>query len=203
MRWIRAALRTEGGAGGDGGRPARELLRTLRFAAEKHRDQRRKGAGAPPFINHAIEVAELLSSVGGVVDPVTLQAAVLHDTLEDTDTTFEEIAREFGSDVAHVVLEVTDEKGLRRDERKRRQVESAAGLSHRARLVRLADKIVNVRAIASSPPVDWSPERRLDYLEWADRVVDRCRGCSSALEAAYDEAIREAVRVVRLEAVRR
>jgi len=169
------------------------VLRALAFAADRHRDQRRKGAGAPPFINHAIEVAELLARVGGVDDPVTLQAAVLHDTLEDTDTSYDEIAAAFGDEVARTVLEVTDEKGLTRAERKRRQIETAPSLSERARLIRLADKIVNVQSVGRTPPLDWDRSRRRDYLEWTGEVIARCRGCNEAMEILYDAELRAAL----------
>lgn len=176
--------------------PSTALLRALSFAARKHRDQRRKGAGAPPFINHAIQVAELLAVVGGVTDIVTLQAAVLHDTLEDTDTRVELLIAEFGVEVARVVQEVTDDMSLPLTERNRQQVIRAPFLTERARLVRLADKIANVRAIGTTPPVGWSPARRRDYLEWTDRVIAGCRGSNAALERVYEEELREARRAV-------
>lgn len=176
--------------------PAAPLLAALAFAADRHRDQRRKGAGSPPAINHAIEVAEILARVGGVSDLVTLQAAVLHDTLEDTATTPAEIEAAFGPEVRRVVEEVSDDKGLPQSERKRLQVRQAPRLSERARLVRIADKIANVRAVAYAPPVHWSLERRRDYLEWTEEVVAGCRGCSPPLERLYDEALRQSAAVL-------
>ncbi|MEX2582425.1 MAG: HD domain-containing protein [Gemmatimonadota bacterium] len=172
------------------------VLRALSYAAAKHRDQRRKGAGAPPFINHSIEVAELLARAAGIEDPVTLQAAVLHDTLEDTDTTFDDLAREFGTEVATLVQEVTDEKHLPRAERKRHQIETAPRLSERARLIRLADKIVNVHAITWTPPVEWPLERRLDYLEWTAQVVEHCRGSCEPLERLYDQVLADGMKAL-------
>ncbi len=168
------------------------VLRALRYAAVKHRNQRRKGAGAPPFVNHAIEVAELLARVAGVTDPVVLQAAALHDTIEDTSTTEAELRREFGARVAGVVAEVSDDKRLPFQERKHLQVQRAPSLSREAQLVRLADKIVNVGAIARTPPVGWSLDRRREYVEWAVRVVEGCRGTDAALERAFDAAVAEA-----------
>lgn len=172
------------------------LLAALGFAAREHRDQRRKGAGSPPFINHAIEVAELLAGVGGVTDVVTLQAAVLHDTLEDTDVTPAELEAAFGPEVREVVEEVTDDKRLARAERRRIQVERAPSLSERAKLIRLADKIANVQAVAESPPLDWSEERRRDYLRWTHHVVEGCRGCNRPLEQLYEETLRRSREVV-------
>ncbi len=176
---------------------ARVLLRALSFAAERHRDQRRKGAARPPFINHAIEVASILASVGGVTDATTLQAAVLHDTLEDTDTTAAEIETVFGAAVRRIVEEVTDDTRLNRGDRRRMQIATASELSTPAKLIRLADKNSNVRAIVEAPPVDWSVDRRLDYVTWSAQVIAGCRGCSDALERAYDEVLREALQSLR------
>jgi (p)ppGpp synthase/HD superfamily hydrolase len=173
---------------------AQSLLRALSFAAHHHRDQRRKGAGAPPFINHAIEVAEILAAVGGVTDPETLQAAVLHDTLEDTDLTGEALEAEFGPVVRALVEEVTDDCSVGRAERKREQIERAATLSPAARRIRIADKISNVRSVTYAPPDDWSIERRRDYLVWTAEVVARCRGCCPALEERYDRVLDEGLR---------
>ena len=166
------------------------LLQALNFAALKHRDQRRKGAEASPYINHPIEVAELLARVGGVADVVTLQSAVLHDTIEDTQTTGEELEQHFGALVRRIVEEVTDDKYLPKAERKRLQIEHAPHLSSQAQLVKLADKISNVRSMMLAPPLDWPHERRLAYLNWTEQVVAGLRGCNVALEALYDECLR-------------
>ncbi len=162
------------------------ILRALQFAAEKHRDQRRKGEEASPYINHPIEVARVLVDIGGVVDPVTLQAAILHDTVEDTDTTLEELEGAFGAEVARIVAEVSDDRRLKRTERRALQVERAARSSPRARLVKLADKIANVRDILEAPPAGWPPERRREYVQWAREVVERLRGTNAALEAHFE-----------------
>jgi guanosine-3',5'-bis(diphosphate) 3'-pyrophosphohydrolase len=171
------------------------LLYALRFAADRHRDQRRKGEDASPYINHPIRVAETLARFG-IDDLVTLQAAVLHDTIEDTETTPEELEAEFGPEVRAVVMEVTDDKALPSRERKRRQVEGAASLSQRAKLVRIADKIANVHDVLHAPPTEWSVEWRLNYIDWTERVVRACRGCHPALEARYDEIVEEARRAL-------
>lgn len=172
------------------------LLEALRFAADRHRDQRRKGVEASPYINHPIEVAALLAGVGSVTDLVTLQAAILHDTLEDTRTSALELESRFGREVRQVVEEVTDDKRLPWVERKRLQIEHAPHLSERARLIKLADKISNVRAIAQTPPAGWSFKRRRDYLDWTAAVIAGCRGTCRSLEGCYDEALREAYRVL-------
>lgn len=163
------------------------LLEALHFSATKHSEQRRKDKAASPYINHPIRVAQLLASEGGVTDLVTLQAAILHDTVEDTDTTPEEIERHFGPEVRRVVEEVTDDKELPKAERKQRQVEHAPHLSPQAKQLKIADKTANVQNITTSPPDGWSLERKREYLDWADRVVAGCRGCNPALEAVYDE----------------
>ncbi len=169
------------------------VLRAAAFAAAKHRDQRRKNLEASPYINHPIEVANTLAAIAKVDDPITLAAALLHDTIEDTETSPEELDREFGPEVRTVVLEVSDNKDVPSAERKRRQVEHAALLSHRARLVKLADKISNVSAVRATPPVGWSDQRRKDYADWGKNVVDQMRGTNAALEARFDEVYAEVV----------
>ena len=168
------------------------LFDALAFSADRHRLQRRKGAAASPYINHPIEVARVLAHEGGVSDLDVLIAAVLHDTIEDTATTGEELAARFGPEIAALVLEVTDDKSLPAAERKRQQVERAAALSPRARLVRLADKICNVRDMVADAPHGWNVDRRRDYLDWTERVIGNCRGCNPGLEAAYDQALLDA-----------
>jgi len=163
------------------------LLKALAFAAHKHRDQRRKDPEASPYINHPIGLAHVLASEGGIADAVVLCAAVLHDTIEDTETTHAELQLQFGDQIAAIVSEVTDDKSLPKAERKRLQIEHAAHISERARLVKLADKICNLRDIVHSPPAAWSLERRQEYFDWAKRVVDGLRGTHAELEAAFDE----------------
>jgi (p)ppGpp synthase/HD superfamily hydrolase len=172
------------------------LLKALHFAADKHRDQRRKDVGASPYVNHLIEVAELLSRVGGITDLVTLQGAILHDTIEDTNTTPAELESVFGPEVRRVVEEVTDDTRLPKAERKRLQIEHAPHLSERARHVKLADKISNVRSVTHTPPAKWPLERRQEYLEWSDAVIAGMRGCNAALEKCYDEAVAQGRRVL-------
>jgi (p)ppGpp synthase/HD superfamily hydrolase len=172
------------------------ILKALRFAAIKHRDQRRKDAEVSPYINHPIEVAELLARVGGVTDMVILQGAILHDTIEDTKTTPEELEAEFGPDVRRVVEEVTDDKRLPKAERKRLQIEHAPHLSERAKQIKIADKISNVRAVTETPPADWSQERRREYLDWTEKVMAGLRGCNQSLEFYYDQVLEYGRRVL-------
>src|SRR5205085_7216934 len=172
------------------------LLKALHFAAHKHREQRRKDVEASPYINHPIEVAELLARVGGVTDLVTLQGAILHDTIEDTQTTGAELEAAFGAEVRRVVEEVTDDKRLPKAERKRLQIEHAPHLSARARQIKLADKIANVRGVTQTPPADWPLERRQEYLNWTEQVVAGCRGCNAALEDFYDRVLAEGRRIL-------
>lgn len=168
----------------------KQLIAAIAFAAEKHRNQRRKDADASPYINHPIALANLLANEAGIDDLRVLLAAVLHDTIEDTETTVLGLARNFGQDVANIVLEVTDDKALPKAERKRLQVEHAAAISRRAKLVKLADKICNLRDIASLPPAGWSVERKREYFDWAKAVVDGLRGVHPGLEHLFDEAYR-------------
>ena len=176
------------------------LLRAVEFSAEKHRGQRRKGVDASPYINHPIEVAAMLANVAGVRDLVILVAAVLHDTIEDTRTSPEELEAAFGAEIRLLVQEVTDDKSLPKAERKRLQVDHAPQLSPSAKLIKLADKVSNVRDVTDRPPSDWSVERRREYLDWAERVVAGCRGVNSALESRFDETLRRAREVISHEA---
>jgi len=171
-----------------------DLLRAIEFAAHKHRDQRRKGVDASPYINHPIQVAALIASEAGTDDLVTLMAAVLHDTVEDTDTSFEELDAEFGQEVRDLVAEVTDDKSLEKAERKRLQVVHAPQLSDRARLIKLADKICNVRDIGQAPPAHWGDKRKLQYFDWAIEVVNGCRSVSPRLAELFDMAVDESRR---------
>ena len=164
------------------------LFRALAFAAHKHRDQRRKDAEASPYINHPIALAQVLAGEGGVSDLEVLAAALLHDTIEDTATSGEELGREFGERIAAMVAEVTDDTKLPKAERKRLQIEHAAQLSEGAKLVKLADKICNLRDVADRPPAKWDLQRRQEYFEWAKRVIDGLRGAHAGLEAAFDAA---------------
>lgn len=165
------------------------ILRAMRFSAEKHRDQRRKDSNSSPYINHPIQVAETLWTVGEVRDITLLVAAILHDTIEDTSTTPDEIQTEFGEDILALVLEVTDDKSLPKQVRKQLQVETAAHKTYNARLLKLADKVCNVYDILTSPPADWSLERQQEYLLWTEKVVAGLRGINSKLENRYDELL--------------
>ena len=165
------------------------VLQALQFAALKHRDQRRKDEMASPYVNHLIAVANLLANVGDVTDPVTLMGGILHDTLEDTQTTPDELDATFGLAVRQVVQEVTDDKSLPKVERKRLQIEHAPHLSIHARQIKLADKISNVQDIIISPPKNWPLDRRQEYLAWTEQVVAGCRGANPALEALYDQIL--------------
>ena len=166
------------------------LIQAVDFAAGKHRDQRRKDAQGTPYINHPIRVAALLADVGGINDIATLQAALLHDTIEDTDTTTEELQALFGPEVRALVQEVTDDKSLPESERKRLQIEHAAQLSPKARHIKLADKIANVTDLTWSIPVSWPVERKVAYLNWAEQVVAGCRGGNAWLDTKFDKTVK-------------
>jgi GTP diphosphokinase / guanosine-3',5'-bis(diphosphate) 3'-diphosphatase len=177
-----------------------QLLKAIAFAADKHRRQRRKDAEASPYINHPIAVATVLASEGDVSDEATLLAAVLHDTVEDTQTSFPELEEHFGPEVAALVRELTDDKSLAKSERKRLQIEHARGSSVRAKKVKIADKICNVRDMTASPPADWPLQRRLDYLSWSEQVVAGCRDVNPKLDQAFDEAIAQARSILEVKA---
>jgi guanosine-3',5'-bis(diphosphate) 3'-pyrophosphohydrolase len=172
-----------------------QMIAAMHFAAQKHRQQRRKGAEQIPYINHPIELLDILANRADITDPIVLLAALLHDTVEDTDATLIELEAHFGAEVAQVVAELTDDKSLPKAIRKQLQVEHAPHMSDRAKLIKLADKISNVRDIAHSPPADWSRQRRWEYCEWGKRVVDQMRGTHAGLEALFDEVYTEAVAI--------
>ncbi len=162
------------------------LLKAIAFAAEKHRHQRRKDPEASPYINHPIDLANVLVQEGSVRDTTVLIAAILHDTLEDTQTTPEELAALFGGEVRNIVLEVTDNKKLKKHKRKELQVKHGPHLTRRARLVKLADKICNLRDVAVNPPARWPLKRQIEYFDWAKSVIDGMRGTHARLEALFD-----------------
>jgi len=167
------------------------LFKALQFSAEKHRHQRRKDKEASPYINHPIDVAATLWKVGNIRNGDVLTAAILHDTIEDTNTRPEDIEGLFGDKVKSLVVEVTDDKTLPKEERKRLQIENAAHKSPGAKQIKLADKICNVLDISHAPPANWSLERRKEYLDWAEKVVDGLRGSNPVLEKRFDEVLLE------------
>jgi GTP diphosphokinase / guanosine-3',5'-bis(diphosphate) 3'-diphosphatase len=173
-----------------------KFIEAASFSARKHVGQRRKGNDAAPYINHPLEVANLLTNVGKVEDFDVLIAAVLHDTVEDTETTAEEIAEKFGGTVCGYVLEVTDDKSLPKAERKQKQIEHAPHLSHGAKLVKLADKISNIRDVLENPPDGWDKERRIEYVNWGKKVVEGLRGANEFLEKHFDEITEKAAKEI-------
>lgn len=167
------------------------IVNALSFAAHKHRDQRRKDIDASPYINHPIALVNILVNEAGIADAAVICGALLHDTVEDTETTPTELEEKFGKEVCGIVMDVTDDKSLPKDIRKQRQIDHAAHACHKAKLVKLADKISNLRDMATTPPPDWSLERRQTYFDWAKAVVDRIRGTHDVLEKLFDEAYAE------------
>jgi GTP diphosphokinase / guanosine-3',5'-bis(diphosphate) 3'-diphosphatase len=161
------------------------VLQAAAFAAEKHRNQRRKDEEASPYINHPIQLAYILVQAD-IEDPVVLAAALLHDTIEDTQTTLDELEIVFGYEIANIVAECSDDKTLTKLERKQAQIDHAATISPKAKLVKLADKIANVSDINGAPPAGWSIERKREYFDWAKKVVDRMRGVHKVLESRFD-----------------
>ena len=170
-----------------------QVVAAAHFAARAHSGQRRKGAAQEPYVNHVLEVTDLLAQATGGNDPILLMGGLLHDTVEDCGVTNEEIAEKFGAEVAALVAEVTDDKSLPKPERKRLQIVHAPHKSDRAKMLKLADKTSNLRAIVSSPP-DWPIERKREYFAWAGQVADGLRGVNATLEAGFDAAYEEGVK---------
>ena len=163
------------------------LLKALAFAAHKHRDQRRRNTDASPYINHPISLADILCNEGHVTDVNVICGAILHDTVEDTEATEDELHALFGDDINGIVMDVTDDKSLDKEARKQQQIEHAAHIRTGAKLVKLADKISNLRDVAPDPPAGWSLQRRQAYFDWAKCVIDRLRGVHAPLETIFDE----------------
>jgi (p)ppGpp synthase/HD superfamily hydrolase len=172
------------------------VARAADFAARAHAMHKRKGAAQEPYVNHLAEVALLVAEATRGENAVLIAAAWLHDTLEDTITEREELESLFGEDVASIVAEVTDDKSLPKRERKRLQIETAPGKSGAARMLKIADKTSNVRALAKSPPMGWDLRRREEYIAWAEAVVAGCRGLSPDLEAKFAAAVADARRAM-------
>lgn len=162
------------------------LIRAIAFASEKHSSQRRKDAEESPYINHPIALVDVLANEGNVTDIETLCAAALHDTIEDTATTADELKSIFGEKITSIVLELTDDKSLPKHVRKEKQIEHAPHCSPEAKLVKLADKICNLRNIITAPPADWSAERKQEYFDWAARVTDGLRGNNQKLDSIFE-----------------
>jgi guanosine-3',5'-bis(diphosphate) 3'-pyrophosphohydrolase len=165
------------------------VFRALKFAAAKHALQRRKGGDDIPYINHPIEVATILSTVAEVCDAEILAAAILHDTIEDTETLENEIETAFGAHVLSLVMECTDDKSLPKERRKEAQIQSSPKKTPQAKLIKLADKISNVSDMGTTPPKTWSLQRRREYLDWTEKVVNGLRGQNKRLDEAYDLAL--------------
>ncbi|HTQ53686.1 MAG TPA: HD domain-containing protein [Bryobacteraceae bacterium] len=159
----------------------RQILAAARFAADRHSAQRRKGRTAEPYVNHLLEVAELLARTAERLDTNLIVAALLHDAIEDAGVTRAELAERFGEDVAALVADVSDDKSLPKETRKALQIENAPHKSPRAQALGAADKIANLRSIATSPPANWSFERRVEYVRWARQVVGRYRDLDGRL----------------------
>lgn len=177
-----------------------DVARAFDFVARKHVSQRRKGTSEEPYINHLIEVAHLLAEATDGADTVLVMAGALHDVIEDTDVTADELARVFGAEITALVLEVTDDEALSYAERKRRQVETAPHISARAKLIKLADKTSNLRSLVASPPKQWDEARRREYARWSREVAVHCFGVNAALDRAFDDAYQAAAKQSGLEA---
>ncbi len=168
-----------------------ELMRAAVFAARAHAGQTRKGAAAEPYVNHVLEVAEILAAHGA--PQAAILAALLHDTVEDTEVTHEDLTLAFGAEVAGVVAEATDDKTLPKETRKALQVSQGPKKSDAAKQLKLADKISNLRAIMHSPPRNWDHARRTEYIGWSGRVAAGVKGVNPGLDALFDATYREAL----------
>jgi len=174
-----------------------EITRALVFAAEAHANQRRKGAAQEPYINHLIEVMDLVARGTGGGDPELLIAALLHDVVEDTHVTEAELAAAFSARVARVVTENSDDMSLPKEERKRQRIAGMPKKTPEARIVKTADVISNVRAIVTSPPAGWSAEHKLSYIEGCRQLIAAGQGANAWLERCFEETAGDAERAIR------
>lgn len=175
------------------------ILKALEFASHRHRTQRRKGKREIPYINHPIQVASLLANEGGETDPILIAAAILHDVIEDTVNSVDErrelmseISAKFGEELLALTMEVTDDKTLEKQVRKQMQIEHANHLSIRAKKLKMADKITNLRDITVDPPDWWTHYRIVEYLSWAEKVVEGLKGVNPELENLFYKTLAEA-----------
>lgn len=173
-----------------------DIFQALSFTAERHAHQRRKGPGGEPYINHLIEVGQLLAEMGAVEDRDILIAGILHDILEDTPTTGEEVATRFGSRVGQLVAAVSDDKMLPKAERKAKILEHLASAEDAVKLIKLADLCSNIRSI----PADWSPDRLAEYFAWARQAAALCAGVSPPLDAVFAERWKSAAQTAGIKA---
>ena len=167
------------------------ILQAAHFAAIKHSQHRRKNVDATPYINHPIEVAEHLSRIGGITDEDVLVAALLHDTIEDTETTREEIMEIFGPRVAGFVVECTDNKSLEKPERKRLQILTAPHKSNEAKMIKIADKTCNLASILMDPPDGWNLQRQKEYFLWAEQVVQGLLGVNVPMDRGIAKVLEQ------------
>jgi GTP diphosphokinase / guanosine-3',5'-bis(diphosphate) 3'-diphosphatase len=165
------------------------VVRAVAFAAIKHRDQRRRDGAATPYVNHVIAVADALANEGGIRDAAVICAALLHDVLEKTDASSQELRQLFGMKIADTVAELTDDYSLPKTERKQRQIDAMPGLSREAQQVRLADKLCNLRDVLAGSPVEWSNARKSRYVAHAQRVLCRIDGICPPLERKVTEVL--------------
>ena len=161
------------------------IIKALQFAAEKHRGQLRKGNLKTPYINHPIKVAFVLETIGKVTDQNVLAAALLHDVIEDTDATHKDLVNLFNTKVADIVIEISDEKGLDRKVRKRLQIQDAKNLSYEAKIIRIADKLCNIQDNCGIDAPNWDYDRKYEYLQWAEEVVNQIKGTHEELENSF------------------
>lgn len=173
------------------------ILDAVIFAARKHQGHVRKDERASPYVTHPLAVARAIYQIGKIHDPIILIAAILHDIIEDTDTTDTEIQERFGEEILSTVLEVTDDKSQMKIIRKQQQVVHSPDLSYGAKIIKLADKLTNCQDILHTPPRDWSIKRRQEYIQWAADVIAQIRNTNPPLEAAFDEMLTQAEKTLR------
>jgi (p)ppGpp synthase/HD superfamily hydrolase len=167
------------------------IFRALSYAAQQHATHKRKGREALPYINHPIKVSTIITQYVPDASNELIAAAVLHDVVEDSETTVEDLKNMFGATIASIVEEVSDDKFLPKKEAKQKQIQNAPHLSHNAKLIRICDKIANVRDICGEDvPNDWDYKTKIEYLNWAEEVVNAMGKFHDELEFTFKDEVR-------------
>jgi guanosine-3',5'-bis(diphosphate) 3'-pyrophosphohydrolase len=165
--------------------PLNLVIRAAYFAGEKHRLQRRSDVEQTPYINHPLELAHILTEEGGINCLDTICASLLHDTLEDTDTSSDELKKHFGDVIASIVMEVSNDMTLSSQQRRVYELEKVVSLSHKAKLVKIADKLANIRDVSTMPPMGWTREKKQDYFDFALEIINQIGSVSPRLHQIF------------------
>jgi len=168
---------------------AEAVLGAAIFATEKHKSQVRSNEKKTPYIIHPIEVADLVMKIGHVYDKDVLITALLHDVMDDTQTTYEQITSLYGTKVSSYLEEMTSKQGLSLKEQKKQQIMQAFRQNPSVAIIKLSDKLSNLKTLATSPPPSWSRDRIDQYFQWAQTVIENLPESNQLLKKAVKNVI--------------